>query len=48
MPLMMDQDLDEDELFGQEPILGLPDRPGPASSALAQLLEIRRQTGCCQ
>lgn len=45
MPLIMDDGIDMDDLFGDEPIMALAQVP-PAKG-LVQRVEEMRLTGCC-
>ena len=45
MPLIMDDGLDMDELFGEEPTITLP--PVPTAKGLVQRVEDLRLSGCC-
>ena len=47
MPLMMDDDMDIDDLFGDGTALSLPSRP-PPSTELIQRIDELRASGCCQ
>lgn len=47
MPLMMDDDMDMDDLFGEGGGLSLPTRPAPTRE-LHQRLDELRAGGCCQ
>jgi mediator of RNA polymerase II transcription subunit 16 len=46
MPLMMDEDMDMDDLFGDGAGLSLPSRP--PTKELYQRIDDMRGSGCCQ